>query len=205
MKKIILMVLILSIIVLTGCKKKSNAKYIETIDKKDIDILVRLDYENEKHYKKGEGFINGMNSRIVVKDVNNKIIDISNNKEIYRVRNVNYSLRYYKVYTGYFNIKINNTYYKNKNLEYNARLGIQLDDPTILLKKQNTDDMKVEDLYKKYIKSIIDMYLNKAIDKSIEKELKDLDMNKVNEEFNKLAGNDTGFKITIETIEFIDK
>ena len=207
-KKIFILIILLIFIV--GCKKKSDAKYIKTLNNKDIDVLILLDKDSDKHYIKDTGFINGIDSKIVVKDFNDNIIDISSNTDIYSMRNINYLHRYYKVYTSPITIEISNTYYNKKNIKYNSRISIQIIEPINIVSKNNIKDMNIEAFYNKYIKDIIDKNLNNSISNTLNKE-KDLDkisVAKVNEEFNKLSNkylDKIGISINIETIEFINK
>ena len=210
MKKKILLIIIVLLVFTTGCgKNKSNAKYVKN-EYSDIKVLFKIPVDDKEYYEEGIGFKYKIEYSILDIDEKNKLIDVYSIPPQFSVLNLNDKHKYYGLFLMPFSIDIKNKLYKKKTYDYNLTLDIKITEPQKFWNKKYSKDMNVEEFYNNRIKSIIDKYLNKSINKALVKKenINEIDIKELNDEFNKLVSKElekNGFTINIQNIEFINK
>ena len=210
MKKTVLIIIVL-LVFITGCNKnKSNAKYIKDEYNDDLKILYEMDVNNREYYENGLGFHYIIEYFILDIDEKNELKEVYSTPPEFHITDLNSKHKYYRLYTQPFIIKVNNSLYKKKNYNYNVYFLAQITEPKKIWNKKYTKDMNIEEFYNKKIKSIVDKYLNKALDKAIkDKEIiNGVDIKELCDEFDNLTSEEqekNGFTIKIQNVEFINK
>lgn len=210
-RKILLIVIL--IICITGCKKKKEEtlKFIELEENKNVNIVTLLSKDNKEQYIENRGFKNSPGNVIIVRDKDDNLVEISNNPEEYNVGPEKDERKYYQLRIRPFNIKFSNQFENKEDItKYECYMRIEINEPIVFNGENEIKNMSIEDFYNTFIKNLINEYLNSSIEKIlvVQNNNKYIDTGRLNAEFNSLIQEKTsskGYIININNIRILEE